>query len=61
MPIISGADGCKGGWVVASKDMDTGNVSWQTFATLRDLVKGLAESQILAIDIPIGLPERAPA
>jgi predicted RNase H-like nuclease len=54
---ISGADGCKSGWVVVSQDLDTGAVSWRLAPTARDLIHGKPMPVFLAIDIPIGLTE----
>jgi predicted RNase H-like nuclease len=58
MNIICGADGCKAGWVVISKDLDTGNISWHLCRTVRELAYREPIPQIIALDIPIGLPDR---
>jgi predicted RNase H-like nuclease len=57
MRIISGADGCKAGWVAISKDLDSGSVSWRLCSTVHQLAYGEPRPQIIALDIPIGLPE----
>jgi predicted RNase H-like nuclease len=58
MQIISGADGCRAGWVVVSKDIETGLVSWRLCRDAHSLIFGEPVPQILAIDIPIGLSEQ---
>ncbi|MBK6791344.1 MAG: DUF429 domain-containing protein [Anaerolineales bacterium] len=58
MKIISGADGCRGGWVVVSKDLESGNISWRLCRTFEDILKGTDFPEVLAIDIPIGLKEK---
>ena len=58
--IASGADGCRAGWVVISKDLDSGSICWRLCCAARELVHSQPTPQVLAIDIPIGLPERGP-
>lgn len=58
MKIISGADGCRGGWVVVSKDLESGKISWRLCRTFEDIIKGTDFPEVLAIDIPIGLKEK---
>ena len=58
MAIICGADGCKGGWVVISKDLDSGQIAWRLRKTAHDLIALSPLPKIIAIDIPIGLPEK---
>ena len=60
MNIICGADGCKGGWVVVSKDLDSDRVSWRFCRTARQIVDDKLRPQLVAIDIPIGLAEIGP-
>ncbi len=60
MAIVRGADGCKQGWVVISKDLRTGAITWRLCAGAADLVQMLPHAQVTAIDIPMGLPERGP-
>ncbi len=60
MRLICGADGCKGGWVAIFKDLDSGRVSPGLFRTARELIYSDPIPQVIAIDIPIGLPERGP-
>jgi predicted RNase H-like nuclease len=57
---ICGADGCRAGWVAIHKDMDSGAVSWRLCSSARELVYGEPAPSIIAIDIPIGLPDSGP-
>ena len=56
MRIVSGADGCRAGWVVISKDLDTGDISWHFCEKANWMINGKHPPIILTIDIPIGLP-----
>lgn len=38
MNVICGADGCRAGWVVISKELDTNSVSWRLFRMVCELV-----------------------
>ena|SRR5258708_11883904 len=60
MRLICGAGGCKGGWIVITKDLDPGRLSWRSCETTHELVYFEPKAQIIAIDIPIGLPDRGP-
>ncbi len=56
MSTIAGADGCKGGWLCLTENTDaviTGFIALD----FPSLINSLSPSTILAIDIPIGLPE----
>jgi len=54
--IVSGVDGCRAGWVAISKDIDTGQISWRFFQDTRALIFSNPVPAVIAIDIPIGLP-----
>lgn len=60
MQMICGVDGCKAGWLVVSKDLDSGEISWRVCSTACEIVCADPTPQIIAIDIPIGLQERGP-
>jgi predicted RNase H-like nuclease len=60
MIMVCGADGCKSGWVVASKDLNSGEVSWRLCKTAQDIAAQESAPLVIAIDIPIGLPEAGP-
>jgi predicted RNase H-like nuclease len=56
MAVVRGVDGCKGGWLAVSRDLETGTVTAGVFETAMALfAKGPVE--VTAIDIPIGLPD----
>ena len=62
MQLICGADGCKGGWVVIYKDLDSGCIFWRHYEDkeAHKLFSSQPTPQIIALDIPIGLPEKGP-
>jgi predicted RNase H-like nuclease len=60
MHTICGADGCRDGWVAIFKDPDSGSISWHLCSTMRELAYGEPVPQLIALDIPIGLPECGP-
>jgi predicted RNase H-like nuclease len=60
MRLIGGADGCKNGWLLATKDLNSGRISCQVCPSTRDLFKHASSLEILAIDIPIGLTDKGP-
>jgi len=55
---VAGVDGCKTGWFCALRDTETGKLCFQLVANAAGLVQLRHEAAIVAIDIPIGLPER---
>ncbi len=57
MALICGADGCRDGWVVVEENLDACEISWRVVPTLRDLATGKSSPQIIALDVPIGLPD----
>jgi predicted RNase H-like nuclease len=53
---IAGADGCKAGWIAAIKrpgDLPEARI----FATIADLIEDLPDDAVIAVDMPIGLPD----
>jgi len=60
MSIVCGADGCRAGWVVLTKDLDAGSIFWHLCTDARDLFCSQSTPQVIALDIPIGLPEHGP-
>lgn len=54
---IAGVDGCKGGWLCISRNLVSREVSSEVVASLTSLRAWVARPVVLAIDIPIGLPE----
>jgi predicted RNase H-like nuclease len=55
-----GVDGCKGGWICISKNLDSGLVAWHLYDTAHRLMYQEPRPQVIAIDIPIGLPDKGP-
>ncbi|MEE9155371.1 MAG: DUF429 domain-containing protein, partial [Gemmatimonadota bacterium] len=58
MPWIAGVDGCKKGWFRASRSTDTGELRFDLVVDTHELVSTFPTPKVLALDIPIGLPER---
>jgi uncharacterized protein (TIGR00725 family) len=61
-PAVLGVDGAAGGWVGALLPMTGGRVRLLRSTLVRDLVeqaRALAPLEVVAIDIPIGLPDSA--
>ena len=55
METVAGVDGCPGGWVAAVWS-DAG-VEWRALPLpFADLLDGLADCAVVAVDVPIGLP-----
>jgi predicted RNase H-like nuclease len=57
---IAGVDGCKAGWIAvtaAPESFDKAEI--KVFASAAALICELASRSLIAIDMPIGLPERA--
>jgi len=55
--ILAGADGCKSGWIVAYRRLDSGEIGTLTIAAVAELFRELRDPSLVAIDIPIGLTE----
>jgi len=60
MHLVGGADGCRGGWVLVTRDLRTGFVSWQRCSTAGELFYRTPELDIVALDIPIGIMDKGP-
>ena len=60
MTLLCGADGCKGGWVVATHDVVSGETSALRASCIQEIFKSDGELAVLAIDVPIGLPDAGP-
>lgn len=57
---IGGIDGCPAGWLLAVTATGEGTVETFTFSTFKELVSASQGFAVLAIDIPIGLPDDGP-
>lgn len=57
---VAGVDGCRSGWVVVQWDLD-GKLParFEIVRTFREILELPEAPSVIAIDIPIGLPERA--
>jgi len=51
---VLGVDGCRGGWLAAALD-DDDQVTWRWTGDIQELLRRSAD--VVAIDIPIGLPD----
>ena len=58
MTPVAGFDGCRGGWVAVLLDGDTVSARAERISAVTELFERVNEPQIVAIDMPIGLPER---
>lgn len=58
---LAGVDGCPGGWVVAFGRPDGEVQPPRVVPRFGDIVFGPERPAIIAVDMPIGLPERSPA
>ncbi len=57
MSLVAGVDGCKAGWICAFGD-DLSSVRIEIFSTINQVTERLQHCAALAIDMPMGLPER---
>jgi len=55
---LAGIDGCPSGWVVALARADLSELRVRLVARFIDVTAALEAPAVIAIDIPIGLPER---
>lgn len=58
--IVAGADGCHAGWICLTLDQPSGELGAALHSTAQALLFQQPEPLMLAIDMPIGLPERGP-
>src|SRR5262245_36190497 len=55
-----GIDGCRGGWVIVSAPSDFREVTVEIVSEFPRILEGVPVDSVLAIDIPIGIPENEP-
>ena len=60
MTLVCGADGCRAGWVAALLDLESAQLSCEVFPTFRDLAHQKPAPTVIALDVPIGLPDLGP-
>lgn len=61
MPQTAGVDGCPGGWICVSGDSDGRVREVRVFGTFSAFAVQLEPDAIIAVDMPIGLPDRTSA
>jgi predicted RNase H-like nuclease len=57
-PWLAGVDGCRAGWIAAFMHRDADVVRIRTVARFADVLAAPEAPTVIAVDIPIGLPER---
>jgi len=57
---VAGVDGCKEGWLAVTINLNTRAIDVQVPDSAKRLFATLSDLEVLAIDIPIGLPDREP-
>ncbi|MGB3347735.1 MAG: DUF429 domain-containing protein [Brucella anthropi] len=55
-PVLAGVDGCPRGWIAVIGD--GGGLRAEVFGSFSALVASLPDKAIIAVDMPIGLPEK---
>lgn len=55
---IAGVDGCRAGWLAVSRLSQQAEPAATVFSEFADLVAALPDTTIIAVDMPIGLPDR---
>jgi threonine dehydratase len=58
---LAGVDGCKGGWVAVFAQPDGKVLPPRVATRFADIAFGEERPAIIAVDMPIGLPEQSPA
>lgn len=56
---LAGVDGCPGGWIAAFVRPTAAEVRARVFSRFADILDAPEQPAVIALDIPIGLPERA--
>lgn len=54
---VAGVDGCRSGWICVSKIGADATLSVRVFASFAELAANLPSQTIVAVDMPIGLPD----
>ena len=60
MSVVCGVDSCKQGWIVIAHDLHSDDYSWRLCLSVQEIVSFRPTHQVIAIDIPIGLPDAGP-
>jgi predicted RNase H-like nuclease len=59
-PWLAGVDGCSGGWIAAFVRPEAGEVRLRMLPRFADVLAAPERPAIVAVDMPIGLPEHSP-
>lgn len=59
MTCVAGVDGCKHGWFAVFFDRSTGRCAWELYGSIQAILDSTYMPKVVAIDIPIGLLEKA--
>jgi predicted RNase H-like nuclease len=57
---VTGVDGCRIGWVAATQKLQSGECSIAVYPSFAELLAETRDSEVIAVDIPIGLGDSAP-
>ncbi len=57
---LAGVDGCRDGWLVVFVRPSGNDTRIQVFTRFADIANALERPAIIAVDMPIGLPDRSP-
>ena len=60
MTRVAGVDGCPAGWLCVVRDLATGKIVSSVHEDADALFRGTMDAAVVAIDIPIGLPDSGP-
>ena len=60
MAFIVGVDGCRGGWLCISQDLNDRRINSRVYPSVRELISQEPQALIIAVDIPIGLTDSGP-
>lgn len=55
---VAGVDGCRAGWFRACRNLGTGELQFDLVSHVEELADRWPHPAVIALDIPIGLPER---
>jgi predicted RNase H-like nuclease len=59
MSYVAGVDGCKNGWFAVFLDLNTDRCEWDLYGSIQAILDSIYAPKVVAIDIPIGLLEKA--
>ncbi|RST88313.1 DUF429 domain-containing protein [Aquibium carbonis] len=55
---VAGVDGCKAGWIAVIRRAEESDLEASVFLRFEDIVAALPIDAVIAVDMPIGLPDR---